>query len=137
MIAFIGFKVILEREIARKIEKLAEKGIFRSLGNAAASVRSTARKFIKRRKGASPEGEPPHTRKGKAKRADAVLFSVDKNRDTAFIGFMEPVLGMSMSAHEHGGTFLGQEFPQRPTLGPALLANQVRFGNEFRAILGS
>ena len=132
----IGFRVTFEREIALKVQKLADKGIFRSLGNAAASVRQTARKFIKVRKGASPEGDPPHSRKGKAKRKDAVLFAVDRPRDTAFVGFMAPVLGQSMSAHEHGGKYLGQDFPQRPTMGPAMEANLVRFGNEFEGILG-
>ncbi|KKL65802.1 hypothetical protein LCGC14_2151300, partial [marine sediment metagenome] len=91
---------------------------------------------IRRGKKPSPPGSPVRTRRGKAKRADAILYDVDRRRKRAIVGFTHAVLGESMSGHERGGKYMGTKFPQRPTMGPALKANRVRFANEFRGSLG-
>jgi len=120
----------------RTLERLAEKGVFRSLGNAAAAIRQTMRFLPTISKKPSAKGEPVHTRKGLAKRKDAVLFAVDRNADDAVIGFTHSVMGASMSAHEHGGIYLGADFPARPTAAPALDVNLVRFADEFKGSIG-
>lgn len=126
----------IDRAKIKAFERLADKGFFRSLANAAAAIRSTARSLIVRSKEPATEGEPVHTRWGKAKRSDAVLYFADEKAEEAVVGFTESVMGQSMSAHEHGGKYFGTEFPQRPTMAPALEVNLVRFADEFEGSLG-
>ncbi len=132
----IDFNTKMDRERIRAVERLADKGVFRSLGNAAAALRSTARRLIRRVANREPshEGEPVHTRFGQAKRTDAILFDVDG--DEAVVGFTYSVMGDVMGAHEQGGEYMGTEYPERPTMGPAMDANLVRFADEFRGSIG-
>jgi hypothetical protein len=132
----ISFDVKIERERTRALQRLAEKGVFRSLGNTAAAIRSTARRLITRSREPAAEGEPVHTRLGQAKRPDAVLFHVDRDKGTAVIGFTHAVMGDAMGAHEHGEEYLGAQYPERPTMEPAMKANLVRFADEFEGSIG-
>lgn len=132
----IGFRVFYDREVERIVRRKMDKGAFRSMSNAAAAIRQTARRFIRRGKKAARPGEPIRTRRGKAKRADAILYHTDRVRKTSLIGFTYSAMRESMSPHEHGGAYLGAVFPQRPVMGPALKANLIRFGDEFRGSLG-
>lgn len=102
----------------RAVERRAKDGSIRSLGHAAASLRLTARRSIRRRKGASPAGTPPHTRQGALRRA--VLYSVEKDKQRALIGPSYDLVGPSAIAHEFGGRFRGDRYPRRPFMGPAL-----------------
>lgn len=132
----MGLATKLDLAKIKTLERLADKGVFRSISHAAAAIRSTARYLITRSKEPSAPGEPIHTRKGKAKRADAILFDVDDLADDALIGFSFHAMGESMSAHEHGGSYLGETFPSRPTMAPALEANLARFADEFQGSIG-
>lgn len=103
---------------AKRVVKAARAGSIRSLGHAGASLRMTARRSIRRAKDASPEGTPPHTRKGQLRRA--ILFAVEKDRQTVVIGPDVAVVGTSGTAHEFGGQFRGGRYPKRSFMGPAL-----------------
>ena len=131
----VSFTVRLDLARMAVLKKRAEQGSFRSLGHAAASIRATARRLVVRSRKAAPPGESAHTR-GRGKRGDAILFAVDRDREVAVIGFTHAVFGEAMSAHEHGGAYMGDDFPQRPTMGPALDVNIVRFADEFRGSIG-
>lgn len=124
------------RELDRSLRKRIDDGLFRSISHAAAAIRSTARRLITRSKEPSQPGEPVHTRRGKAKRSDAILYDADRHRDDAVIGFTHSVMDTAMGAHELGGEYKGGEFPERPTMGPALDANLVRFADEFKGSIG-
>jgi hypothetical protein len=132
----IGTATKIETQQIKTLERLADKGVFKSLGNAAAAIRNTARTLIVRSSEPSQPGEPIHTKKGKAKRPDAILFAADDRADEAVVGFSYAVMQESMSAHEIGGDYLGTEFPERPTIRPALDVNLVRFAEEFRGSIG-
>jgi hypothetical protein len=123
----IGFKVKLQREIERALKRATEKGIFRSLGHAAAAIRSTAKRLITVVAKGTPSkpGEPIHSKTRRAKKS--VLFGVDRSQQEAVIGFNAAYMGRSMEAHEHGGQYMDTDYPVRPTMGPALQANLVRF----------
>jgi len=132
----IGFDVKLDEAKIKSFERLAEKGFFKSLTHAAAAIRATARSLIVRSSEPSTPGEPIHTKRGKAKRSDAVLYVADESADDAVVGFTFAAMGESMSAHEHGGEYLGTDFPARPVMAPALEANLIRFADEFQGSLG-
>jgi hypothetical protein len=109
---------------ARKVRKKAEAGTFRSLNHAAAAIRLTARRSIRRSPKESAAGTPPHTRRGLLKRA--LLYNVDKAKMTAVIGPAYSIAGRSGSAHEFGGKYYGRKYPKRSFLGPALKTNEKR-----------
>lgn len=109
---------------ARKIRKKAETGNFTSLRHAAAAIRLTARRSIRRSPKESAAGTPPHTRRGLLKRA--ILYNVDKAKMSAVIGPAYSIAGRSGSAHEFGGKYRGRKYPTRSFMGPALKANQHR-----------
>lgn len=118
----------------KEVEEAAEKAAFRNLGHAAASIRKDAVKSITRSKEPSPEGGPIHTRKGQAKRA--VRYAVDFEKEEALIGFQESKVGTAMAAHERGETYKDVDFPERPTMGPALERGAPRFAKDWAASIG-
>lgn len=102
----------------RKVQKAAKAGNIQSLGHAAAAVRLTARRSIKKGKRSSAPGTPPHTQ---TKRLPAAIkYAVDNRRGSALIGPDAAVVGDSGKAHEFGGLFRGEQYPRRPFMGPAL-----------------
>ncbi|MDD5699445.1 MAG: hypothetical protein PHH77_12595 [Victivallaceae bacterium] len=109
---------------ARKVRKKAETGTFRSLNHAAAAIRLTARRSIRRSPKESTAGTPPHTRRGLLKRS--LLYNVDKAKMTAVIGPAYSIAGRSGSAHEFGGKYYGRKYPKREYMGPALRTNERR-----------
>ena len=128
----IGFKVKMQREIAKAVKRAAEKGTFRSLGHAAAAIRKTAIRLITVVKKGTPSkpGEPIHSKTGRAKKS--ILFGVDRGQQEAVIGFNAAWMKDSMDPHEHGGVYKGGNYPARPTMGPALQANLVRFAASWK-----
>ena len=95
-----------------------------SLGHAGAAIRLTARRSIRTRQKASAPGTPPHTRRGQLKRA--IAYAVDKRRGAVVIGPARDAVGTSGSAHERGGRYRRERYPQRPFMGPALEKLQDR-----------
>lgn len=106
------------KDETKKVLAKAKQGNFKSLGHAGAAIRLTARRSIRKRKTASPEGQPPSTRRGQLR--SAILFDVDKQNDLVVIGPSYSKVGASGSAHEHGGKYKRQRYPKRPFMGPAL-----------------
>lgn len=128
---------IIEDRIVQAIDPKVEEANFRNFGHAAASIRKAAiqsierapveqRRGPKRRGGArvsrarqipSKPGTPPHTGPRRILKK-AILFDADE--EGAIIGPAYSLVGESMEAHEFGGEYRGQEYPERPFMGPAL-----------------
>jgi len=100
----------------RKGRKAAKHASIKSFGHAGALIRKVARQSVKRSAAPAEAGDPPHTRKGKLKRA--ILYAVEK--DSVVIGPDVGVVGTSASAHEFGGHYKREQYPKRPFMGPAL-----------------
>ena len=100
-----------------KIRRATDRANRKNLFRAAASIRLTARRSIRRRKGPSRKGTPPHTHTGRIKKA--IMFAVESN-DNAVIGPTVERIGQAGGAHEHGERFKGDRFDKRPFMGPAL-----------------
>ena len=108
----------------QKVKRKADKGSFDSLNHAAAAIRLTARRSIRRNPKKSSAGTPPHTRRGLLKRA--LLYKVEKQRLSAVIGPAYTIAGKSGQAHEFGIKYYGRKYPKRSYMGPALKANKKR-----------
>jgi phage gpG-like protein len=128
------------------VAKQLQKASVRLVGHAAASLRKRAIESIKPAEGASPPGQPPHTRPGKVSRKTgkarpgqlqrAIVYAHDKRANTAVIGPRASVVGESAAAHEFGGEFRGEDYPERPFMTPALEETEETFGNSFAGSLG-
>jgi hypothetical protein len=116
---------------ARKIKNKADAGTFKGLNHAAAAIRLTARRSIRRSPKKSSSGKPPHTRRGLLKRA--LLYNVDKSKMRAVIGPAYSIAGRSGCAHEFGGKYYGRKYPARSFMGPALKVNKQRISSFWSA----
>jgi len=122
-VIMIGFKCKSWFD-GKKVKRKANRATFQSLNHAAAAIRITARRSIRRSPKESAAGQPPHTRRGQLKRG--ILYSVDKRRQSAVIGPAYTIVGRSGSAHEFGRKYYEREYPARSFMGPALRANLHR-----------
>lgn len=115
------------------VRTAADRAAFRNLGHAAASISRDAKSTIEKSADASQPGKPPHSRRGKLKRA--IRFAYDKT--SAVIGPMFSSVGTSGEAHEFGRNYKGQKFPERPFMGPALERAKPRFARSFQGAVRS
>src|SRR6185369_9630139 len=95
-------------DTTKRVEDAAEKAAFRNFGHAAASIRKDAQSTIEKSESASAPGTPPHTRRGLLKRA--IRFDADRRR--AVIGPVASLVGESGAAHEFGGEYKGEDYPE-------------------------
>jgi hypothetical protein len=102
--------------------KAAHDGSVRALQKAAFAIFKTAQSEIEQDPKPAPPGKPPHTRRGQLKRA--MRYSVERAEEYAAIGPRESLVGASAAAQEFGGQYKGEEYPQRPFMGPALEENK-------------
>ena len=107
-----------------KVKRRVAGGSFKSLNHAAAAIRLTARRNIRRSKKESAPGTPPNTRRGLLKRA--IVYNLDKLKMVAVIGPAYSIVGKSGKAHEFGGMYFGRKYPKRPFMAPALEVNRSR-----------
>ncbi len=106
------------KDETRRVLKKAREASFKSLGHAGAAIRMAARRSIKRGGGKSQEGTPPHTRKGRLK--NAIMYAVERERQSVVIGPDVEMAGAAGKAHEFGGRYRKENYPKRPFMGPAL-----------------
>ncbi len=125
------------------VAQAAERAAFRNFGHAAARIRKTAIESIEPGEGPSPAGTPPHThtqkvtKSGKTRKGvlpKAIAFKADKQG--AIIGPRESVAGIAGEAHEFGGDFKGDDYPERPFMGPSLESNLARFASDWTGSIG-
>lgn len=110
------YKIEFRRD---RIVLAANNGSIVALKRAGAYVRQSTRNSIRRSDNSSTPGSPPHTRHGLLKRS--ILFGVDKAHLKVFIGPGHRFVGVSMTAHEYGGNYMGRRYPKRPLMKPVLL----------------
>jgi hypothetical protein len=130
----IGLSVQIE-DTTKRVDNAAQKAAFRNFRHAAASIsRDSKQSLEKAPQGeASAPGEPPHTHRGTYFRR-AVRYEADDQG--AIIGPMASVVGESFAAHEFGEVFHGADYPERPTMGPALERAIPRFAGDWQGSIG-
>lgn len=85
-----------------RMRRAAQTASFTSVSHAAAAIRLTARRSIRRSSKPSSPGMPPHTRKGKLR--EAIIYSVDRNAGVAVIGPAYSQIAAIGGMHERGAT---------------------------------
>lgn len=101
-----------------RIIAASRRGALKTLRRTGAYVRKVAQNKVSKSAGASTPGAPPHTRRGQLKKS--ILFGVDDRALTVVIGPAFSLIGTSMTAHEFGGKYKKQTYPERPLMGPTL-----------------
>ena len=101
-----------------KVKRSQHQASIKSLGHAAALVRITARRMVRRSKRPSQPGQPPHTQTGALR--NAIIFDVAPANDMALIGPAYNMIADAGAAHEQGGFYRGRLYPKRAFMGPAL-----------------
>lgn len=128
-----GFTTKTETEF-QKVDKAAERSIYKNIRNAAFSIRKFIRESIKKSPEASEPGEPVATRGRKGNVKNSIFVAADA--DTALIGPRFSFVGDAMEAHEFGKRRGENRYEARPTSGPGLTANTDRFAESFRGSIG-
>lgn len=103
---------------AKKVMAAAKRANITNLGHAGAAIRLQARHSIRKSKGPSSPGTPPHTRKGRIR--NAIKYAVTPGKQSVVIGPDAEVAADSGSAHEFGGRYRQENYDKRPFMGPAL-----------------
>jgi len=145
----IGIAYKLESFVTSRVTGPADRAIVSNLSHAAALIRKRELESIIEAEGPSRPGTPPHThspgivktgkRKGQRRQGvlqKAIVFVVDKAKQEAVIGPRFSVAGTSGSAHEFGGQYKKQVYPERPFAAPALEQNLDRFAGKFAGSIG-
>ena len=117
----------------KRVVAAAEKAAFRNFGHAAASISKDIKSTLETAEGPSDPGKPPHTHKGAYLRR-AVRYAADK--EGAVVGTMASVVGQAGAVHEHGLSFHGQDFPERPFVAPAGERALPRFASDWQGSIG-
>ena len=115
--SMVGIKVRTRSEIPKVLRKVRRANI-QNLGHAGAALRLTAKRSIRKSPNPSALGKPPHTRRGRLRRA--ILYGVEKAQERVVIGPAYHIVGRSAMAHEFGGIYRRQRFDRRSFMGPAL-----------------
>jgi hypothetical protein len=116
------------------VEKATDRAIYKNIRNAAFSIRKYIRESIKKSTDASDPGQPVATRGRRGNVKNSIFAAIDG--ETAIIGPRYSMVGDVMEAHEFGGARYGKDYPERPTSGPGLTANQDRFAQSFAGSIG-
>lgn len=124
--------VVQVEDHTRRVVQESERAAFRNFSHAAARIRKDAAESIEKSDEPAPPGHPVHTRRGHYKRA--LRFAASK--EDAVIGPRASIVGEVGRAHEHGEEYKGDEFEERPVMGPALRRNLDRFAREWTGSIG-
>ena len=84
-----------------RVKKKVQAANFRSLGHAAATIRLTAKRSIRKRKKPSNPGSPPSTQTGMLRRV--LRYEVNRDREEAVIGPVNEIAGRLWNLHEFSG----------------------------------
>ena len=108
----------------KKVVRAAKRASITNLAHAGAAIRLAARHSIKKGKGPSAPGTPPHTRKGRIR--NAIKYAVTAGEQSVVIGPDYQVAADAGSAHEFGGRYRRETYDPRPFMGPALQKTKDR-----------
>lgn len=119
----------------RRVENAAEKAAYKNIRHALFSISKAAKASIKKSKEPSEAGTPPNTRgRGRHNVRGAIYTAADKFEGIA--GPRHSYVGESGRAHEFGEEFEGDDFEERPFMGPQLKANAPRFAASWHGSIG-
>lgn len=125
-----------------KVQRAVDKAKKKVLSKAGAFVRTSARTSIRKRKGISRPGDPPHSHTGLVRRF--VLFGYDRATDSVVVGPVKIKSGRAVESLEYGGRSTANSrrrgrriqravtVKARPFMRPALRKEMAKFPELWR-----
>lgn len=113
-----------------KVQRAVDKARRQVLSRAGAFIRQTAKHSMRRRKGSTPPGKPPHVHEGSLRRL--IFFGYDESTDTVVVGPVGSRRSNAPHVLEFGGATTVEQrrrgkrerrkvrVAKRPYMGPAL-----------------
>ncbi|KKM83511.1 hypothetical protein LCGC14_1308670 [marine sediment metagenome] len=112
------------------LKQAMDRVSYRAIKEALFDIRAFAMASIKSapRGKSSPPGQPPHTRrsrkkggvKGRGRLPQSITYFADPDGLGGVVGPRFTIMGTAGGTLEFGGRRKGQEYPERPFMGPAL-----------------
>jgi hypothetical protein len=128
-----GFTTKTESQV-EKVDKSAERSIYKNIRNAAFSIRKSILESIKKSPEASSPGQPVSTRGKRGNAKNSIFVAADEY--DAVIGPRYSFVGDAMEAHEFGKSRGKNKYEARPTSAPGLTRNTDRFADSFAGSIG-
>lgn len=122
-------------ENTKKIQQSAEKATFENLRHAAFSLSKDAKSTIDKSDSPSEAGSAPHTKGKKGHNLKGAIFT-NIIRDSALIGPRASFVEDAGALHEFGERREGEDFDERPFMGPALDRAIPRFAADWAGSIG-
>lgn len=121
-----------------KIESLMDRATRRALMRAGGFIRGVAKRSIRKRRGPSKPGNPPHSHIGTLKRF--ILYAYDPGSQTVVVGPKALGSAQAPQALEHGGSVRRKihghvrvfRIRRRPFMGPSLEVAAPKVEEFFR-----
>lgn len=121
----------------KRVRDAAARDALKNIQHAAGALRLTAARSIRKRRGPSAPGTPPHTHaEGRPGLRKAIAYAVEQGKLSAVIGPLASHVGESGAAHEFGGEFRGEQYEARPFMRPALDKHLDRFAPDWAGTIG-
>lgn len=128
----IDVKVKVEFDF-KPVDRAVQKAKFENFRHAAQSISKDAKNSLVKADGPSEPGSPPHTHKRVFLRR-AIAYRYDK--EGAVIGPRASIVAQAGAAHEFGGEYKGETYPERPFMYPALERAIPRFAGGWSGSVG-
>jgi phage gpG-like protein len=116
-----------------RVLRATDDAAYKTFKHGVFSIRKAAAQSLRKRRGASRPGSPPHIHRRRSLRS--ALFTAYSKED-GIVGPRFSFVGEAGRAHELGETFKKQTFPERPFMRPALEKNLGRFAKDWRGAIG-
>ena len=130
----IGVEVKFSAKQQQKILQATEKAKQGKLTAGGFLISTYAKESVKQRKDPKTSASPgqPSYQHNRGYRA-AIAYVYTHSPQDVLIGFRYSMAGVTPGIHEHGLMQNGRDYPERPTMLPALERNIERFHKDWRS----
>jgi hypothetical protein len=119
----------------KPIERAVEKATFENIRHASFSLSKDAKSTIDKSSAPSEPGEAPHTKGKKGHNLKGAIFT-NVQKDSGLIGPRASWVDDAGELHEFGERREGEDFDERPFMGPALDRAIPRFAQDWTGSIG-
>lgn len=119
----------------KPVQDAVDKATFENIRDASFSLSKDAKSTIEKSSSASEPGEVPHTKGKRGHNLKGAIFT-NVQKDSGLIGPRASFVHESGAVHEFGESRDGENFDERPFMGPALDRAIPRFAADWAGSVG-
>lgn len=114
-------------QTSKELDGGMKRYVRRVLSKLGFRIMQDAKQSVQKASGPSIAGSPPHTHDNSFKAS--IAYAVEG--DSVVVGMRQSVIGKVGEVMEFGGSYKGQQYPARPTIGPAAKRQLDEAANAF------